>query len=577
MTFLVAVAAGDGSAGSLEAHCATGVERRELSLVRHEDLVVVHAAGSRWVDAHDDDDVLVVLDGRLHSLGSEPGGQAAWLHARYRSCGTDVARGLLGDFVLVVLDRARHTLLVARDPLGVRPWYQAGAGRHHAGASDLATLASLPWVGTAPDERIAIEYLAAATESLGPTLYRSIRTLRPGRTWHVRRGDVGTFAHHRWELRPELDISWPDAAERCRSVLGQVVRDRLDPEGPVTCELSGGLDSSAVVGTVVLLGRPDDLTVGRLLFDTPRADERIYSDAVIDHWGLEAVSSPPWIPTEEECRELTRALRRPMPDPHFTMFAGLHRRLLERRQHYSLTGLGGDDAFVTCGIGGRVVSGFKLRQRAVVRDLARSVGRNPRRAWTGLLKPTLHHLAPWRGDRLPGWVSSDAAARAELPRLFRRRPERVTRVDAIDERIANLTSGYDACILETRAVLTDWFDRRESHPYLDPRFVEATYGLDPWWPTRDGHTRALEVEAFADRLPPLVARRQDKADFPEVFWPQLLDREVLARIRTGPLAELGWLDRAGFEDLVANAKEGKADAAIPLSRCASLDRWLRTQ
>jgi hypothetical protein len=48
-------------------------------------------------------------------------------------------------------------------------------------------------------------------------------------------------------------------------------------------------------------------------------------------------------------------------------------------------------------------------------------------------------------------------------------------------------------------------------------------------------------------------------------------------VGTGPLADLGWLDRLGFDRLVANAKEGKANAAIPLSRCISLDRWLRTR
>ncbi|HEV2068234.1 MAG TPA: asparagine synthase-related protein [Acidimicrobiales bacterium] len=576
MTFLASVAAGAASADSLRARAARAATG-EIALTRHADLVVAWAVKSPWVQTHDDGDVLVVLDGRLHNLSPGPMGQAEAVLRRYRARGVNVARGLLGDFVVVVLDRKASALLVARDPVGVRPWYQASSGGHHAGASDVATLASLPWVDTAVNEHIAIEYLAAVPESRGETLYRGIRTLRPGKTWLLDAGRATTFSHHRWEVEPELEISWEDAARRCREVLDEAVRCRLELSGPPTSELSGGLDSSTVVGTAVLLGR-GDLTVARLFFDDPRADERVYSDAVIDHWGLRAVSEPPWVPSPEEWWELTRQLRRPPPDPNFTMFANLHRALLADGRPDGLTGLGGDDAFIAVGTGPRVVSAAKLRQRRVLAELARWSTRNLRRSWPQLVKPTLGYLAaPWRRGRHPSWVTGAAAARAGLGQLVHRRAEPVTGVDAIDQRLAPLTSGYDAWVLEDRAVVADWVGRRDSHPFLDPRFITATYGLDPWWPTRGGHERALEVAAFGDRLPPTVARRRSKAEFSEVFWPQVLDRNTLAEVRTGPLRDLGWLDAGGFDRLVTNAKEGMANAAIPLSRCVSLDHWMRTQ
>jgi asparagine synthase (glutamine-hydrolysing) len=309
---------------------------------------------------------------------------------------------VLGDFVAVVLDRGQHALLVARDPVGVRPWYQATAGSRHAGASDVATLASLDWVDTAVNEHIAIEYLAAHEESRGETLHRGITTLRPGRTWRRAGGAADTLEHHQWRLEPDLGISWDDAAERCRSVVQEAVACRLRGVDRPTSELSGGLDSSTVVGTAVGLGH-DDLLVGRLVFDGPRADERAYSDAVIHHWGLEAVSVPPWIATEGDHERLTRDLRRPVPDPHFTMFTALHDALRARGSRESLTGLGGDDAFIDLGVGPRVVSAVQLRQGAALRALARSAMADRRHAVGTLLRPTLGHLVkPWRRARLPG-------------------------------------------------------------------------------------------------------------------------------------------------------------------------------
>ncbi|HEY3142683.1 MAG TPA: asparagine synthase-related protein [Acidimicrobiales bacterium] len=568
MSFVAAVAAGLPTDDAVPS-------RGAVDEVRHRDLAVAWNPSCPWVSTHDDGDTLVVLDGRLHNLGSPSAAQAELLLQRYRQRGMELADGLLGDFVVIVLDRITHTLLVGRDPLGVRPWYQAsGAGGRHAGASDLATLAELHWVDTTVDEGAAIEYLAAVSASRGGTLYRGITTLRPGMTWLTDGAGARSFQHHRWDLAPDLEISWEDAAQRCRTVLDVAVQSRIDGHPTPVCEISGGLDSSAVVGTVARLG-VDDVLVGRLIFDGPDADERAFSDAVIEHWGVPAVSAPPWLPTDEECLELTRSLRRPLPDPHFTMFVGLHRALLARGRPDGMTGLGGDDAFVTSGIGSRVVSSVRLRDRTVLGQLVRWSLGNPRLAWTDLIRPTLHHLAPWRGDRLPGWVGLHARKQAELPRLFRQPAKRVTGIAAIDDRIGNLTSGYDAAVLEQRALVADHVGRRDSHPFLDPRFVEATYGLDPWWPTRGDHTRALQIAAFGDRLPASVAERRSKADFAEVFWPQLVGEPTLQSVRTGPLAEAGWLDPTGFDRLTERAERGMANAAIPLSRCVALDRWLR--
>ncbi len=191
------------------------------------------------------------------------------------------------------------------------------------------------------------------------------------------------------------------------------------------------------------------------------------------------------------------------------------------------------------------------------------------------MRPVGRRLASRDHPPFPGWVRREAAERAGIDDLLRQRPQRVTGIDAIDLRIDNLTSGYNAAILETRATVGDAGDRRDTHPFLDPRFIAATYGLDPWWPTDGRVDRALQVAAYRDRLPPVVAERTTKADFSEVFWPELLQDHVVQRVRNGPLLELGWLDLEGFDTVVADAKEGKAYRAIPLSRCISVDRWMR--
>ena len=574
MTFTAAVAAGDEAVESLRHHLSPGVSDDSIAWESYEDQAVAWARRSPWLSSHDDGDVLVVLDGRIHEPRVQGVPPAEVLHRRYRAVGTALAEGLLGDFVLLVLDRTRSRLLVARDPLGVRPWYQSGGGPRRAGASDVATLCALPWVDDGVDEDVALGYLAAVAPRHGETLHRGITTLLPGCTWTLDSSGARHRRHHRWVFRPEPRLSWDEAAQRCREVLDQAVRCRIATAGSATSELSGGLDSSAVVGTAMLLGR-EDLVVGRLLFEGPAADERRYSDAVLEHWGLTAVSAPPWRPSEQESEELTRNLRRPAPDPNFTMFASLLGALRERGRCEGLTGIGGDDAFVSMPLEARVISAAQLRQRAVLLGLAGAARRDPRQAWRQTLRPTLRRLAPWVRPEPVRYVSASASGWPWLVEQVQTTTPAVTGVRAVDERVENMTSGYKAHILEESALVADHCGWRSSHPYLDPRFITATYGLDPWFAVRDGHVRALQVAAYADRLPELVLRRRSKAEFSEVVLSGGVSDEVVHRLASGPLAERGMLDRAGFSHVVVGARLGTASAALPLMRAMALDRWLR--
>lgn len=570
MTFSVCVAAGSRATRSIE-------DLKAPALVRSGNLAVAWSPDNPWVSSQDDGDVLVVLDGRLHHPEAPVTEQPAMVLQRYRDRGIDLAKGLLGDFVLVLLDRAKRTLVVARDPVGVRPWYHATRNGQDAGTPTLATLVSLPWVDATLDERVAVHYLAAIEESAGETFYRGIRTIRPGQTWSTCEGTAKTVSHHSWDIEPDLRTSWEDAADRARDVLALAVRSRLAIADSATSQCSGGLDSSSVVGTAALLGA-EGLTVARLLFDSPRADERMYSDAVIEHWGIPVVSTAPWIPAPEENDDLAARLARPVPDANFTMFLTLYRQLASQGRRDGLTGAGGDDAFIAMNIGPRVISALQLRRWDVLRDaLPRSV-QAVRASWTDVVRPTIGYLTPPRpGHGFPKWVSPRAIKEAGVRSRLRPRAAKVTGIVAIDERLSTLTSGYNAAILETSAAVYDHVGKRDSHPFLDPRFIRATYGLDPWWPTTGGHYRAFEVAAFRDRLPRVVAERRTKADFSEVFWPQILDDRRLEEVRCGPLNEVGWLDQEGFDDLLRDAKRGMANAAIPLFRCLALDRWVRTQ
>lgn len=572
MSFVAAVATGPEAVAGLERLLAPHRPGGNIGWVFHEDRAVFWNAHHRWVSSAHDGDVTVVLDGQLHNLFQQDRSQAELLLERYRDLGSDVARGLLGDFVLIVLDRSRRRLIVARDPVGVRPWYQATAGERQAGASDVATLCRLPWVDDGPDESEALAYLADGVESRGATFHRGIGSLRPGSTWCSDPWATDTRVHHRWDIRPQGELGWDDAVNLCRTVIDEAVRSRVRVAGMATSQLSGGLDSSAVVGTAKKLGFQDVL-VGRLLFDGEPADEREFSDSVIDHWGLRAVSARPWVLSDHEMHDLMHSLHRPPPDPNFTMFAPLHRAFLAEGRWTGLTGLGGDDAFVARSRRSRVVSSAQLGQFAELAQAVRADVRNPRLGWRRTWKPVLGYLLPRTRRKPPAYISRRAADGTGLTERFSEPVPRLTGIKAIDERARGLTVGYVAWLLEAGAVVSDLSGWRDSHPFFDPRVINAIYGLNPWFPVRGGHDRALEVAAFADRLPDEIRTRRSKAEFSGLPWPG--EPHDSSTLMNGPLGQRGWLDREGLNDLMSKRRMGHPEAVYPLFRATALDRWFR--
>lgn len=573
MTAALALSCGPSAAADLE-RMAHGARTPGRMTVSHEGHAVAWSGSSPWVSSCDDGAVLVVVDGRLHDPAPGQRTAAELLLERYLAMGAELARGVLGDFVAVVLDRPRRSLVVCRDPLGARPWYQAASGPRSAGASDVASLLSLPWVSDEVDDAAALAFLAGRSESRGRTLHRDIATLRPGTTWRSRPGSTSSWSHFTWQLEPEPTVSWDEAVARCREVLDDAVRCRVAALGAAASELSGGLDSSAVVGTAVLLGH-HDVVVGRLLFDGPAADERQYSAEVAERWHLDTVSAPPTVLSWEQHHALAASLRRPVPDPNFVMFTNLHGALAARGRPGILTGLGGDDAFVDTGLENRLISAVQQRRREVLSSIARATVRSPRAAWRHTLRPVVRSLLP-RARRLPpAYIAPGIAARAGLTELYARPPVPLTGVRSIDVRAGGLTSGQVAANLEGAAVVDDLTGVRRSHPFLDPRVITATYGLDPEFPVRNGHYRALEAAAYADRVPASVSTRQTKAEFSETVWPLSLRSDVLDRISSGPLVERGWLDLPGLRNVLADARAGRPHAALPLARMTALDEWLR--
>ncbi|MBX7207483.1 MAG: asparagine synthase (glutamine-hydrolyzing) [Verrucomicrobiaceae bacterium] len=177
------------------------------------------------------------------------------LHA-WQQWGEDALHRFNGDWAFCIADLStpETSLFLARDRYGIKPLFFADTADAFWFASEAKAL-----IGTAvpfqPREHAVLRFLQSGELPAGhgpDTFFEGIRQLAPGESMRVSSSGVRTA---RWyDLRTAAERSeTPDEASALREMAAQVdgaVRLRLRADVPVGSCLSGGVDSSSIVGTM---------------------------------------------------------------------------------------------------------------------------------------------------------------------------------------------------------------------------------------------------------------------------------------------------------------------------------------
>jgi len=171
----------------------------------------------------------------------------------YQQWGIDCPKLLRGMFAFAIWDQPRRRLFMARDRVGKKPLFYAQAGSQFLFASELQGLLADPGVPRQVNLAAIDSYLSWGYIPAPDTAFQAIRKLPPGHWLSFEPGEDGrsTLRVERyWDLQymPKLEISEADAREELREKLTEAVRLRLISDVPLGAFLSGGIDSSIVVG-----------------------------------------------------------------------------------------------------------------------------------------------------------------------------------------------------------------------------------------------------------------------------------------------------------------------------------------
>jgi asparagine synthase (glutamine-hydrolysing) len=254
------------------------------------------------------------LRAELRSLGyrffSE--GDTEVILKSYHAWGTRCVDRFHGMFAFGIWERDSGRLVLARDRLGIKPLYYTELDGGQRFASTLPALLAGGDVDTSIDPVALHHYMSFHAVVPAPfTILKGVRKLPPA-TIRVIEQDGRSQDHRFWNLRFETsredaDLGFEDWQERTLDALRTAVERRLEADVPVGVLLSGGLDSSLIVGLLAEQGQHglNTFSVGFEAAGGEKGDEFEYSDIVARHFDTDHhkifVDSQRLLPSLEQC------------------------------------------------------------------------------------------------------------------------------------------------------------------------------------------------------------------------------------------------------------------------------------
>ena len=259
----------------------------------------------------------------------------------WEEAGPDFPERLNGMFAFSLWDRNQETLFLARDRLGIKPLYVAYRDGRVVWGSEIPALLAAG-VDRTVDERAVYNYFSLKYSPWPRTLFESIEKVPPGTSVQV--SDDGVDRRRYWHLEATpRDMSKQSAVERTRSLLETSVERRLMADVPVGAFLSGGLDSTAVVGLL------DERTTAPVQtfsvgFQGDRYDESSEARWVADHFGTDHSELTVDLSSMDAFGDVVRHFGEPLSDPAMLPTAMLAAHASDSVK-VVLTGEGADELF----------------------------------------------------------------------------------------------------------------------------------------------------------------------------------------------------------------------------------------
>jgi len=446
------------------------------------------------------------------------------LLAAYDKWGEQCIEKFNGMFAFALFDRRKNSIFIARDRFGIKPLYFHNSPKGFSLVSEIKQIAKFAHYQPSVNNEKLYHYLNSGDFSFDKeTLWNDIFELEGGHCLTIplsqwKPGDILNIS--RWYTPPfdetPLNISFEDACCEFRRLLDESVKMRLRADVNVGFLLSGGLDSSTLVGLAHNDSRYENnrLRTYSSCYDDSSIDERKFINAMLEFSGADSFLH---FPTPQDFQEnMDKVIwhndipvRFGSPTPHWLIYQYIKNEKDNRK--VIIEGQGADE--ILCGYGDfhwaflyenmklskfptflKELTAFQKRHHEPLKILLRKYQRiRFQKSVKYPANPIINTNYLLGNNEIPS-----IAIKREEPTIRELHKDRMTILRYI---LHNVDRGSMAGSRETRV------------PFLDHNLVEFCLKLPSEHKISDGFTKRVLRESVKDVLPETISRRTDKQGY----------------------------------------------------------------
>lgn len=258
--------------------------------------------------------------------------------------GTDFVKHLEGMYALAIYDEVSEELVLARDPVGIKPLYISETGAGVAFASEAGALVRAGWLAADANPQAWPSFFNKQYVGGQHTLFKGVDRVMPGEVIRIRHGKVIERRIYPLQLDAAVRLTEEEALAAFDTLFNRTLETHLQTSVPYGAFLSGGIDSSCVVSKMAELAPPvRTYTLG--ITHATMADERVNAYRLAntlktDHHVVDFSQDDFWALIPHMCEAMDDLVADPNTLPTLKLAA-----YAKEQVKMIVTGEGGDEGF----------------------------------------------------------------------------------------------------------------------------------------------------------------------------------------------------------------------------------------
>ncbi len=493
-----------------------------------------------------------------------------------------------GMWAFVIYDREENKIFAARDRFGIKPFYYLLSKKYFAFSSEIQPLLSLLEEKPKPDYQSIFDFLVFnRTDQTERTFFEEVKKLPHGNTIHINLNTKSNIASSviiaKWyDLRKRVaDSIGFSNKDEYRKLLTSAIGLRLRSDVPVGVCLSGGLDSSSIVSSLLNDHNKKDLNTFSAVYKKGQiGDESEFINEYKNLVHKMYYTMPDAESLEKNLMQFIKAHGEPIPSTGpYAQFEVM--KLAKGKVVVTLDGQGADEELA----GYHYFYGFyfkdlfiHLRFRRLTTEMYQYVAKH--HSMMGI-KSFLFFILP-NFLRTKVRVNEKGYLNAEFVNQFKN-------TNSIAGNLYGSKSLSDALLNHFEYKLDHllkwadrnsmWFSLESRVPFLDYRLVEKSLATNSQWKIRKGMTKYILREAMKGILPEKIRMRRDKIGFStpqdEWFREEHWQKLIYSILDSESFKSRGLIDAQKAKDLYAKHLLKKINISKEIWKFVHLELWFR--